>query len=312
MAAVPAELPEAVRISTPALVGLNRVAGGLTLRSGRVNARTAGEYLSLFRGRGMEFAESRPYQPGDDVRNLHWRVMARTGKPFTKLFREERERPVLVWVDLRERMFFATRGVLKAVVATRAAALVAWAANRHGDRIGGVIFSDQVHREIKPGRGTAAVLYMLRMMADHPAWDRRTRCAADGRAAREAMIRLRRVVRPGSLVVLLSDFARLDQAGETNLARLARHNELLMMQIHDPFEAELPPPGSYRLTDGSEERVLNTADARHRALYAGHFAAHQDHLQRLARRHHISYLTCRTDQDPLPVLRQGLGGSPRP
>jgi uncharacterized protein (DUF58 family) len=171
----------------------------------------SGEYLSRFKGRGMEFAESRPYQPGDDVRNLHWRVMARTGKPFTKLFREERERPVFVWVDLRRRMFFGTRRAYKSVVAARAAALIAWAASRHGDRIGGVLFSDGSHEEIKPARGKAAVLYLIRRLAEHPAWDDRDGSHDDGeRSMRDAMIRLRRVVRPGSLVFLLSDFANLD------------------------------------------------------------------------------------------------------
>ena len=117
------ETNDAVRITVPALVALNRSAAGLSLRSARVRARMSGEYISRFKGRGMEFDESRPYQPGDDVRNLHWRVMARTGKPFTKLFHEERERPVFVWIDLRSRMFFGTRGAYKAVVAARAAAL---------------------------------------------------------------------------------------------------------------------------------------------------------------------------------------------
>ena len=297
----------AVRVSVPALVGLNHAAAGLTLRPDQARAHQAGEYLSRFKGRGMEFAESRPYQPGDDARNLHWRIMARTGKPFTKLFHEERERPVFVWVDLRNRMFFATRGAYKAVIAARAAALVAWAANRHGDRIGGVIFSDGVHHEIKPGRGKAAVLYIIKSIAEHSAWDEHGRVEADARPAREAMIRLRRVVRPGSLVILLSDFSNLDAATETNLAQLARHNELLLMQIYDPIEAELPPPGSYRLSDGSDEFILDATDVQYRALYAERFTARQEYMRNFARRNRMSYLSCRTDQDPAQALRQGLG-----
>jgi len=307
MAANPADTLEAVRVSVTSLVNLNQAAAGLTLRPDQGRAHQTGEYLSRFKGRGMEFAESRPYEPGDDARNLHWRVMARTGKPFTKLFREERERPVFVWVDLRNRMFFGTRGAYKAVVAARAAALVAWAAYRHGDRVGGVIFSDDAHHEIKPGRGKAAVLYLIKSIVEHPAWDEHGRVDADDRPAHEAMIRLRRVVRPGSLVVLLSDFSNLDTSTETSLIQLARHNELLLMQIHDPIEAELPPPGSYRLTDGVDELVLDAADAGYRAEYAGRFAARRDHVRNLARRNRMSYLSCRTDQDPAQVLRQGLG-----
>jgi uncharacterized protein (DUF58 family) len=309
MVALPADSLEAVRVSVPALVDLSRAAGGLTLRHGRKRAQMSGEYLSRFKGRGMEFAESRPYEPGDDARNLHWRVMARTGKPFTKQFREERERPVFVWVDLRDRMFFGTRGAYKAVIAARAAALVAWAASQHGDRIGGVIFSDGEHREIKPGRGKAAVLFILKSIVEHPAWQQhdRTDDDDDDRSAREAIIRLRRVVRPGSLVFMLSDFANFDAVTETNLAELARHNELIMMQIYDEIEAELPPPGNYRLSDGNDEMILDTADPNYRALYAQRFQTRLDHVRSLARRHQMSYLTCRTDQDPARVLRQGLG-----
>jgi uncharacterized protein (DUF58 family) len=307
MAASHEDALEAVRVSVPGLVRLNQSASGLSLRSGRGRARMAGEYLSRVKGRGMEFAESRPYQPGDDARNLHWRVMARTGKPFTKLFREERERPVFVWVDLRDRMYFGTRGVFKSVLAARAAALIAWAASRNGDRIGGVIFSDGVHTEIKPGRGKAAVLYLLKRLAEHPAWDQHAHEEPDERAVRDAMVRLRRVIRPGSLVFLLSDFANLDAAAEVNLAELARHNEITLMMIYDQLERELPPPGSYRLSDGREELVLDAADPAYRALYAERFAQRLEQIGAIARRHGMSLLTCRTDQDPLRVLQSGFG-----
>jgi uncharacterized protein (DUF58 family) len=279
---------------------------GLSLRNATGRARMAGEYISRSKGRGMEFAESRPYEPGDDIRNLNWRVMARTGKPFTKLFREERERPIFVWVDLRDRMFFGTRGAFKAVAAARAAALIAWAAHQHGDRIGGVIFSDGVHYEIKPGRGKAAVLYLIRRLAEHPAWDQHGHAEHDERSVRDAMIRLRRVVRPGSLVFLLSDFANVDMVAETNLTQLARHNELMLMLIYDELERELPPPGTYRLSDGDDEFVLDAADPGYRDLYARRFADRLDQVRRIARRNAISLLTCRTDEDPFLVLHQAL------
>jgi uncharacterized protein (DUF58 family) len=307
MAKVAQPQSEAVRVSLAALVGLNKQASGIDLQPKRAVARTGGEYLSRFKGRGMEFAESRPYQPGDDARNLHWRVMARTGKPFTKEFHEERERPVFLWIDLRSRMFFGTRGALKAVVAARAAALIAWAAMRHGDRIGGVIFSDDEHHEIKPGRGTAAVLFLFKNIVEHPVWDSPTHRQDHDEAANKAMTRLRRVVRPGSLVVLLSDFANFGAATESSMLQLARHNEVLMVHVYDRFEAELPPPGSYRLSDGTDDFVLDAADPGYRRRYQNHFADHLTHLRELALRNRISYLTCRTDEDPVQVLRHELG-----
>jgi uncharacterized protein (DUF58 family) len=302
-----ADSVDAVRVTVPALVKLSQAAAGLSLRNVRARAQMAGEYLSRSKGRGMEFAESRPYEPGDDVRNLNWRVMARTGKPFTKLFREERERPVFVWVDLRDRMFFSTRGAFKSVAMARAAALIAWAANQHGDRIGGVIFSDGVHYEIKPGRGKAAVLYLIRRLVEHPAWDQHGHSANDEQSIREAMIRLRRVVRPGSLVFLLSDFANLDPLTETNLTQLARHNELMLMLIYDELERELPPPGRYRLSDGDDEFVLDAADPAYRRSYAQRFATRIEQVRGIARRNAMSFLMCRTDQDPFRILHQALG-----
>jgi uncharacterized protein (DUF58 family) len=307
MAEVHEDTLDAVRVTVPALVRLNAAAAGLTLRPNLIGAQQSGDYISRLKGRGMEYAESRPYQPGDDARNLHWRVMARTGKPFTKQFREERARPVMVWVDLRDRMFFGTRGAYKAVVAARAAAIIAWAANRIGDRIGGVIFSNDVHYELKPNRGKAAVLYLIRRIVEHPAWTEHTHSADTPGSARDAIIRLRRVVRPGSRIFLLSDFADFDAVTETNLARLARHNEITMLQIYDPLEASLPPPGRYRLSDGDDEFVLDAADPHYRMTYAEQFAARVAQLRALARRNRISYLACRTDQDLAELLRQDLG-----
>jgi len=310
MATVPKASLDAVRVTVPGLVQLNAAAAGLTLRPTLIGAQQSGDYLSRVKGRGMEFAESRPYQPGDDARNLHWRIMARTGKPFTKQFREERERPVLVWVDLRDHMYFGTRGAFKSVVAARSAAIIAWAAHRIGDRIGGVIFSNDVHHEIKPSRGKAAVLYLLKQIVEHPAWDDhqdQNQHDAPAASAQDAIIRLRRVVRPGSRIFLLSDFANFDAASETNLARLARHNEITMLHIHDPLEANLPPPGRYRLSDGNAERLLDTTDSNFRNRYTEQFAARVAQLQALARRNRISYLSCRTDQDPAQLLRQELG-----
>jgi len=289
------------------LVQLHASSAGISLLPRSAGAQTAGNYLSRFKGRGMEFAESRPYEPGDDARNLHWRVMARTGKPFTKQFREERERPVLLWVDLRSRMFFGTRVALKSVVAARCTALLAWAANRIGDRIGGVIFSDRVHHEIKPVRGKAAVLYLIRLLVEHAAWDA-PKQSQSRHSAREAMTRLRRVVRPGSRVILISDFANFDAATESHLAQLARHSEITLLHVYDAVEADLPPPGRYRLSDGSRDFVIDTADPQYRAAYAAKFTAHLEYLRTFARRHRISFVSCRTDQDPIRVLRAELGG----
>ena len=131
---------ERIQIQFNNLIRLSAGARQVNLDHSTIKSKQSGGYLSSTKGRGMEFDEARLYQPGDDIRSIDWRVTARTGKPYTKLFREERERPVFLSVDLRPSMFFATRGVFKSVQAARLASLLAWSALRQGDRIGGQIF----------------------------------------------------------------------------------------------------------------------------------------------------------------------------
>ena len=158
-----------VSVSQAGLIRLNGPARAIALDVIRVSSLQTGAYVSHFRGRGMEFDESRPYQPGDDPRSIDWRVTARSTTAYTKLFREERERPVLVVVDLRANMHFATQGCFKSVNASRAAALLSWAAHHRGDRLGGLIFGDTTHRELKPKLGRQAALRYVHELVEHPA-----------------------------------------------------------------------------------------------------------------------------------------------
>ena len=154
-----------VRVSVASLLALHHGSASLAMQPRQVRALTSGAYLSPFKGRGMEFDEVRPYMQGDDVRSIDWRVTARSGKPHTKLFREERERAVLLWIDLRAAMFFATRGAFKAVRAAQAAALLGWSALHNGDRLGALIFNEQHHDELRPKRGQPPFMHVLRRLA---------------------------------------------------------------------------------------------------------------------------------------------------
>ena len=199
-----------VRVKLETLIKLSQQAHQLPLKSKRVLSRLNGNFISPFKGRGMEFDESRPYQPGDDIRSIDWRVTARSGKTHTKLYREERERPVLIWVDLRKPMFFASQGMFKSVLAAKAAALLAWSSTQHNDRLGGIIFSEEQHNELRPKRGKSATLHFLQQLAKHSAWDKNNRNAMtdsiiESQSAEHALNRLRRVAKPGSLIFLISD-----------------------------------------------------------------------------------------------------------
>jgi uncharacterized protein (DUF58 family) len=293
-----------VRIGLPALIALHHDAATLSLKPGAIRSPVSGGYRSAFKGRGMEFDEVRPYMQGDDVRTLDWRVTARTGRPHTKLYREERERAVLLALDLRPAMLFATRGAFKAVRAAQAAALLGWAALDQGDRLGMLLFSAGTHVELRPRRGKAAWLQCLNRIATHPAWQAQS--APTSTSLNPTLLRLRRVAQPGSLIVLLSDFTQLDAAASTQLAELARHNELLLVAIHDPLEAELPPPGQYRLSDGQHYLTLLTDDPTLRARYRAQYTRQQADLQQLCRRYGMHYLALSTAESPLRALQRGL------
>ena len=159
-----------VSIQLKTLVNLAKPASLLKLHHSSIRSQQSGGYVSRFKGRGMEFDEARLYQPGDDIRSIDWLVTARTGKTHTKVFREERERPVFISVDNRPAMHFATRGVFKSVQAAKIAALLAWVAQHKGDRIGGQIYTDSACQEVKPQNGKHAVLRFLNTLTNARAY----------------------------------------------------------------------------------------------------------------------------------------------
>ncbi len=295
-----------VSVSQPGLIRLAGPARAIALDVLRVNSLQTGAYVSHFRGRGMEFDESRPYQPGDDPRSIDWRVTARSTEAYTKLFREERERPVLVVVDLRSQMHFATRGYFKSVNASRAAALLAWAAHHRGDRLGGLIFGDTTHRELKPRLGRQAALRFIHELAGHADWRERDTERSDD-ALRQAMSALRRVARPGSLVVVVSDFSGLSLAAQSYLSSVARHSEVLAVFVSDPLERELPPPGRYRLVCDDDELAIDTFASAARRDYREGFENRAQELEAFCQRYGVHLMPMSTDDDPISALQTALG-----
>jgi len=254
----------------------------------------------------MEYDESRLYQAGDDIRNIDWRVTARTGKAHTKLFCEERERPVHLWIDFRSPMFFATRGKFKSVIAAELASLFAWTAHRQGDRVGGIIFSDSVHHELKPQRGKSAVLRLIKNMVEHPGWQQKALIKSKQEALLHSLVNLRRLARPGSLVILLSDFRGLDEKARSHIIRLRQHNEVVMVHIYDWLEQSLPPAGQYKITDGQQEIEFDTHSQKFVEAHTDSFNQHKDYLLKITRASHINYLSCRTEDDPEKIIREGF------
>ncbi|MBL1275392.1 MAG: DUF58 domain-containing protein [Ectothiorhodospiraceae bacterium] len=303
-----------VHVSPSTLIALRGAGESLTLKASRISARQSGNYLSRFKGRGMEFDEARLYQPGDDVRTMDWRVTARTGKPHTKLYCEERERAVLTWVDMRPTMFFATRGAFKSVIAARAAALLGWSANRQGDRLGGLVFNADTHHELRPKRGKSATLKMMQLISTASRWQSEYLQAEQQKQqqhepqipdADNALARIRRVAKPGSLIFLISDFRHLGPQAESHLAHLSRHNDVVLFHVYDSLEQALPARGQYRVAWGERSSVFSGGTAsqnKHREL----FEQHCQQLQEFSRFPGVHYLSCATHEDVLQRLQLGL------
>jgi uncharacterized protein (DUF58 family) len=288
-------------VSLRELIALKPAGEMIKLATPRIRAASAGGHLSPFKGRGVEFDESRPYQEGDDLRTIDWRVTARTGKPHTKVFREERNRPVILWLDLRDSMMFATHGAYKSVVAAEAAALIGWSAVANGDQLGGLVFSDRGHDELRPRLGRRAALRLMQLIVANPAW-RPGRAEPDAGAGLHAMNRLNRVARPGSLVFLFSDFAGMDSGFDRQIMQLASHCDVQLVHIFDRVEAELPPPGEYRIHVGKRVVTVDMSDMATRESYERVFRDRQARLANLARLPGVRLMPCACDQEPSTVL----------
>jgi len=290
--------------SLKSLLALQAKARVLALGKHRIRAKNIGSHLSVFKGRGMDFAESRPYQPGDDVRTLDWRVTARTGKPHTKVFQEERERPVLIWVDMRSAMFFGTQGSYKSVVADELAALLVWKSKDDGDRVGGMLVSSDKHLEAKPARTKNAVVQFLKQISafsKQPAETQTIKSLADD------WRRLRRVVSTGSRVFILSDFRGVDKVALRQLIAIQQHAEVTLIPITDPIETELPEADELQVTSGKRFFSINL---KNRLWVKRYEKKTQDRLQSLksfARKYRLGWISMSTADDCNDRLRKLIG-----
>jgi uncharacterized protein (DUF58 family) len=252
-----------IRPDLAGLLALRGAARQLQLRA-RDTARALllGSHRGAHRGRGLEFEEVRPYAPGDDVRSIDWRVTARRGRVHTKLFREERERPVWLLVDLQPGMYFGSRLQTKSALAVRAAALLAWTASGGGDRVGAVITNGATTRCLPPRSREAGVLPLLNeMLALQPTQPALPVPDALG----AALPLLRPLVHPGSLVLALSDFAGAGATDTAAWSAVAAHAECRVFWITDALEREGLPDGRFRA--GLPRRLVGLDGAASRGAW---------------------------------------------
>lgn len=254
-----------------------------------VNNVMAGEYLAVFKGQGMEFNEVREYQPGDDVRAIDWNVTARTGFPYIKRYVEQRELTVIFAVDMSASTLFGSVVRRKRPLATLVTAVLAFSAIRNNDRVGLMLFSDEVEKYIRPRKGRGHGLVVLRDLMTMP---QRPRTDIAG-----ALTALNRLQRRRAVVFLLSDF---QQPGlRRALAVTSSRHDLIAVSITDPREMQLPDVGVLTLEDAETGMLasLDTSSHRVRREYEARALRRRDGLRRELRSLKIDHIELSTDGD---------------
>ncbi|MCX7115670.1 MAG: DUF58 domain-containing protein [Gammaproteobacteria bacterium] len=296
-------MPDGVTASIDELIELRRFADAATKLPLHARSRTPGTYQSKPKGRGMEFAEVRNYQAGDEIRHMEWRVTARTGRPHVKLYHEERERPVLLITDFNPSMYFGTRVAFKSVLAAKLTALLAWRAIHQGDKVGGLLFSNQQHHEFPPRAHHATLMRLLGQLAlytQSPQASNRPKA----KPLSEVLLRVRRVNTPGSFIIFISDFYALNKDCDQHLTHLRQHNDVSMVHVCDPIEQQLPPSGYCPFTNHQDTLLLDGFDPAVTQTYAAYWSqrhlALKQHCQQLG----LLYSQITTEQDFTSNLSQ--------
>jgi uncharacterized protein (DUF58 family) len=310
----PAPATAGVYASLDDLVRLEQRARGWSLRHRQpVQSVLMGRHGSRLRGRGLDFEEVRGYLPGDDIRSIDWRVTAHTGKPQTRVYTEERDRPALLVVDQRQSMFFGTRLNMKSVTAAEAAALAAWRAFGTGDRVGAVVFDDVGFDAIRPHRSRSQVLRILDAVA---ARNRALRADAEGAPApdvlNEALEQARHLIGHDHVVCIISDFDGADARTRSLVAGLAQHNDVIAILVHDPSSRELPESGRLVVSGGELQIRVNVGDAGERKAVLAAASARTKPILAWTRDLGVPVLPLSTGEDVAEQLRLLLGAAARP
>ncbi len=269
-----------------------------------VDAMLGGEYRSVFKGRGIEFDEVREYQPGDEIRTVDWNVTARTGKPFVKRYIEEREQTLFFVVDMSASGSFGSTDKTKTEIAAEICGLLAFSAIKNNDKVGLIIFTDEVELFIPPQNGEQHVLYIIREILGFEPAGLRTDIG-------HALDYLGRMVRQKCVVFLLSDFQ--DSGYDKALRLAAHHYDLIAVSITDPRELSIPNVGLVELSDPEtgRRRVVDTSSSAARRNYEAAARTRQQELKEQLSRIGIDQIDIRTDCDSVHDLVRFFKGRER-
>lgn len=269
----------------------------------KVHAIASGDQRSPFRGKGLEFEEVREYVPGDDVRNIDWRVTARTGTPHLKLFTEERERSVIICTDVNLSMRFGTRSTFKSIQAARSAALLSWVASREHNRIGGSFYGNVPGGMIfiDPSRSRRALWRILKQLCD------RENYHGDPVALEDHLRYLSVAVPSGSLVFIISDFLTISKNLKNVLGNLHLRADVILVSVNDPADKFLPAIGAADFSDLSGQRlIVNTSDKKGRLSYEQYWTQNRILLETATASLGLGFIQIYTNRDVYKDLIGGL------
>jgi uncharacterized protein (DUF58 family) len=271
-------------------------------------SQLAGPYKTRLRGRGIEFEDVRPYQMGDDIRTIDWRVSARSGHTYTKQFCEEKERQVFIVVDQRQHMFFGSQNAMKSVLAADIAAMLAWAAFHNGDRVGGLVFNDSEQTSIRPKRQRNTILSFLHKIIEYNHLLKSFE-PVPKHSINDVLLEIQRLAKPGTQIYFITDGFDINEESSTYLHHIARHSECILLRPIDPLDEHLPAKGRFHVSDGKKTAFFNAGNQRTRKDYQTQAMAFSAGLKGLLGQHFIPMIPISTTDEPLTMLHQYFSAS---
>ena len=291
------------------LVRLQHKASGFSfLPRQPVHSILSGRHASKLRGRGLNFEELRNYLPGDDTRNIDWKVTARTRDPYVRVYTEEKDRIVWLLVDQRVSMFFGSESRMKSVVAAEVAAISAWRVLSVGDRVGALVFNDSGISVVPPHRSRERVMQILKQVVDkNHALSADPTLKPDAGKLNEVIKQVSILARHDCLVCLITDGDGIVEETRRHVTRLSEHNDVLMAFIYDPLEKSLPAAGRLRFSDGAGQLETDTSSKKLRKGFQDEFENRLEWMGNASRRFSIPVLPLHTASPVSDQMRSAFG-----
>lgn len=262
-----------------------------------------GNRLSHSKGRGVDFDEVRPYQNGDDIRMIHWSLTARLGKPYTKIYKEERERAVYLFVDQSSYMNFGTKVCFKNVLAANIAALLGFAALENQEQIGGIIFNDDKAQLFKPQRTRQSISNMINVLQNQD------KLLGHYDSFKTALKQLVQKIHYGSTIIIISDFSKFDEETKKYLSQINHKTQIVNIMTYDQLEAVLPEDGgSFTFTKTGTEKLKIAANSQNRERYHNSFEKRRQDIADYSRKQGMQFISIATNDNIIDKINHGVMG----